>query len=112
MPAPGFGLPADPPVRLVHDHVVVHLIVADMGEVHLHHEDVSHARDHRSGTRSPQTLRAIELRMAHRIGQDLEDDVRRSTDPPRYGNRLVLTVSHETHFPSLEQPPPGVRTDA
>jgi hypothetical protein len=36
--------------------------------------------------------------MPHRIGEDLEDVVRWSTDPPRYGNRLVLIVSHETHF--------------
>src|SRR6202035_460161 len=108
MPAPGFGLPADPPVLLVLDHMVVHLVVADMGEVHLHHEDVSHARDHRGGTRSPQTLRAIELRMPQRIGEDLEDVVRWSADPPRYGNRLVLIVSHETYFPSPGQSPPGI----
>src|SRR6266699_6657942 len=112
MPAPGFGLPADAPVLLVLDHVVVHLIIAEMGEVHLHHEDVSHARDHRGGTRSPQTLRAIKLRVPHRIGKDLEDGVRWSRDSPRDGNRLVLTVSHETHLPFLWQPPPGIRTDA
>jgi len=98
MAAPGFGLPADPAVRFVLDHVVVHLIVAEVGEVHLHHEDVSHARDHRGRTRSPQTLRAIELRVPRGIGQDLEDVMRWSTDPPRYGNRLVLIVSHEIRF--------------
>jgi hypothetical protein len=38
--------------------------------------------------------------------------MRWSADPPRHGNRLVLIVSHETHFPSLGQPPQGVRTDA
>jgi hypothetical protein len=44
MPTPGFGLPADPPVLLVLDHVIVHLVVAELGEVHLHHEDVSSAQ--------------------------------------------------------------------
>jgi hypothetical protein len=50
--------------------------------------------------------------MPRRIGEDLEDVVRWSTDPPRYGNRLKLIVSHETHFPFLGQLPPGIRTDA
>jgi hypothetical protein len=45
--------------------------------------------------------------MPHRIGQDLEDVVRGSTDPPRYGNRPVFIVSHETR--SL---PWGVRRPA
>src|SRR5690349_22017286 len=100
MPAPGFRLPADPPVLLVLDHVVVHLVVAEVGEVHLHHEDVSHTRYHRGGTRSPQTLRAVELQMPRRIRKDLEDVVRWGADPPRYGNRLIRVVSHETRFPS------------
>src|SRR5580704_18689205 len=82
MPAPGFGLPADPPVSLVLDHMVVHLVVAEMREVHPHHEDVSHPRDHRGRTRSPQTLRAVELRMPRRIDKDLEDVVHRGADPP------------------------------
>src|SRR6185312_8817826 len=111
MPAPGCGLPADPPVLLVLDHVVVHLVVAEMGEVHLHHEDVSHTRDQCGGTRSPQTPRAVKLQMPRGIGKNLEDAVRWSADPPRYGNRLVLIVSHETRFPSLWQPPPGIRND-
>jgi len=34
--------------------------------------------------------------MPRGIGKDLEDVVRWSADPPRYGNRLVLIVSHET----------------
>src|SRR5262249_27583034 len=68
----------------------------------LHHKDVSHARDHLGGTRSPQHLRAIELRMPHGIGQDLEYVVRWNTDPPRYGNRLVLTVSHQIRLPFPE----------
>ena len=34
--------------------------------------------------------------MPQRIGEDLEDVVRWSTDPPRYGNKLVLIVSHAT----------------
>jgi hypothetical protein len=50
--------------------------------------------------------------MPHRIGKDLEDVVRWSTDPPRYGHRLVLAVSHETGFLSPRQPPPSIGTDA
>jgi len=49
--------------------------------------------------------------MPRGIGKNLEDAVRWSADPPRYGNRLVLIVSHETRFPSLWQPPPGIRND-
>ena len=88
MPALGFWLSADPPVLLVLDHVIVHLIVAEMGKVHLHHEDVSHSRDHRSGTRSAQALRAVELRMPRRTGKDLEDVVGWSADPPRLQRKV------------------------
>jgi hypothetical protein len=98
MSAPGLGLPADPPVWLVLDYVVVHLVVAEVGVVHLHHEDVSHVGDHRGRTRSPQALRAVELQMPRRISQDLEDVVGRRADPPRYGHGLALTVSHGARF--------------
>ena len=35
---------------------------------------------------------AVQLQMPHRIGEDLEDLVRRSADPLRYGNGLALIV--------------------
>jgi hypothetical protein len=65
-----------------------------MRKVHLHHEDVSDARDHHGGTRSPQAFGAVELGMPRRIGQDLEDVVRWGADAPGYGDRLAAIVSH------------------
>ena len=45
--------------------------------------------------------------MPRGIGNDLEDVVRRGADPPRYGNRLVLIVSHgRLDAPSLRNSSP------
>jgi predicted DNA-binding protein (MmcQ/YjbR family) len=46
--------------------------------------------------------------MPRRIGNDLEDVVRRGADPPRYGNRLVLIVTHsKLDAPSLGNSSPA-----
>jgi hypothetical protein len=47
----------------------------------------------------------------HRIGEDLEDIVRGSADPPGYGDGLILIVGHESR-PFSGRPPPHVRGDA
>jgi predicted DNA-binding protein (MmcQ/YjbR family) len=45
--------------------------------------------------------------MTRRIGNDLEDVVRGGADPPRYGNRLVLVVTHgRLDAPSLRNSSP------
>jgi hypothetical protein len=112
VPAPGFWLPADPLVWFELDHVVIHLVVAEMGEVHLHHEDISHRRDHRGGDRSAQAFRAIEFLMPPRIGENLKDGPRRGADSSRYRNRPALIVTHEARFPSLGSRPWRPRCDA
>jgi hypothetical protein len=75
--------------------MIVHLIVAQLREVHLHHEDVPDARDRRAGNDSPQHPRAVEVAMLARVRQDLENRTRWRDDPPRYGYGLVLSPGHE-----------------
>jgi hypothetical protein len=90
-----FGFPADPAVRLVLDHVVDHLVVAQLVDVHVHHEDVSHAADRGARHHAPHHSRTVELAVPARVGQDREDDARGCADPPRYGDGLVFTPGHE-----------------
>jgi hypothetical protein len=93
---------ADPPVLLVLDHVVVHLVVAEVGVVHLHHEGVPRARDHPGGRRPAQALRAVEVRVPGRVGEDPEDVPRGGGDPPGQCHGLVFIVRHEVRFLSWQ----------
>src|SRR5262249_14641540 len=94
--------PADAPVWLELDDVVVHLIVAVLGVVHPHREDVTDAGDHRVGRGPAQHSRAVDVELPAPVRQPPEDVPGRRLDPAGTPDRLVLIPCHSApSYPRL-----------
>src|SRR3954468_6256056 len=83
-------LPTDTSVRLELDDVVVHLVVAVLGVVHRHHEDVTDTGHDVAGDGAAQHARTVQIDVSRRITQNAKDVWRRRFDPTGHANRQPI----------------------